>query len=332
MLGIVANEGWIDGVRQRDAGILSVGIHQWSAHAAKELPSLLFRFKHADPDGFDLHLRLHGLDVDEDPAHPGQYRLLALSDRDVATPMPEGLARRPFFGGSLEGGEWHFTAVWAARFRLLALVSASYRRCQLLEAVGRFDRILRDVGCITSAGTRYRTNHLISSAFGAALLLDSHINGPDNVHHQLQLAADQAGAQPTDDARDRNISSKYHDLRLSTTNDLRTKRNKGVDNIPHPFDEAHGSFSGWNTAPASVSGLVPAKGPPAGGTAITINGCGFPGTTAVRFGAHDATSVVVTSDAQIHATSPAGAGQVYVTVVGPAGTSFANAAARFTYG
>ncbi len=47
VVGIAANEGNLDAIRLRDAGVISSGIHQWSAHQPEELPSLLFRFKSA---------------------------------------------------------------------------------------------------------------------------------------------------------------------------------------------------------------------------------------------------------------------------------------------
>src|SRR5262249_25449264 len=53
--GIAPNEGNLDAIRMRDAGILSSGIHQWSAHSAPELPSLLFRFKRLSAEEFSLY-------------------------------------------------------------------------------------------------------------------------------------------------------------------------------------------------------------------------------------------------------------------------------------
>ncbi|NUK27205.1 IPT/TIG domain-containing protein [Streptomyces lunaelactis] len=69
-----------------------------------------------------------------------------------------------------------------------------------------------------------------------------------------------------------------------------------------------------------VSSLDPNKGPIAGGTAVTINGSGFTGVTAVRFGTVSASFTVI-STSQIIATSPAGSGTVNVTVVATSGTS-----------
>ncbi|MEU0398151.1 IPT/TIG domain-containing protein [Streptomyces sp. NPDC006208] len=69
-----------------------------------------------------------------------------------------------------------------------------------------------------------------------------------------------------------------------------------------------------------VSSVNPSTGPTAGGTAVTINGSGFTGVTAVKFGSFSASFTVI-STSQITATSPPGAGTVNVTVVAASGTS-----------
>jgi hypothetical protein len=67
---------------------------------------------------------------------------------------------------------------------------------------------------------------------------------------------------------------------------------------------------------SSVTGVSPASGPAAGGTAVTITGDGFRcKTIAVTFGGNPATSFNVESDTEITATVPPGTGTVDVTVV-----------------
>jgi hypothetical protein len=88
---------------------------------------------------------------------------------------------------------------------------------------------------------------------------------------------------------------------------------------------------GYSSAPA-VSSVNPTSGPISGGTSVTINGCGFTGVTAVKFGATAATSFTFVSDSQITAVSPAHlAGTVDVTVTTAGGPSAASAADQFTY-
>ena len=81
----------------------------------------------------------------------------------------------------------------------------------------------------------------------------------------------------------------------------------------------------------TVTGVSPNTGPQAGGTSVTITGTNFSGTTAVRFGAINATEFTVNSPTMITAKSPAGFGAVDVTVVTPGGTSATSSADRFTY-
>jgi hypothetical protein len=54
-----------------------------------------------------------------------------------------------------------------------------------------------------------------------------------------------------------------------------------------------------------VTGVSPTVGTTAGGTTVTVTGCGFTGATAVHFGTTAATGVVVNSDTSITAVSPA---------------------------
>jgi IPT/TIG domain len=88
---------------------------------------------------------------------------------------------------------------------------------------------------------------------------------------------------------------------------------------------------GYLQKPA-VDSISPTIGPTAGGTVVTLTGCGFVGATAVKFGATNATTFTVDSDTQITATSPAhSAGTVDVSVTNAAGSSPSQAGDMFTY-
>src|ERR1019366_7993672 len=96
-----------------------------------------------------------------------------------------------------------------------------------------------------------------------------------------------------------------------------------------------GMGTGTTPPPASgapaVTGLSPVSGTTAGGDTVILSGTGFPGATAVNFGALAAASYTVDSDTQITAVSPnQGAAPVAVTVTTAAGTS-AGTADTFTY-
>ena len=92
------------------------------------------------------------------------------------------------------------------------------------------------------------------------------------------------------------------------------------------------SFVGPGTYRPAVVGVSPATGPTAGGTMVTIAGCGFTGATAVNFGTTAAASFTVNSDGLITATTPAASkGVVDVTVTSPVATSVTVAADRFQF-
>jgi hypothetical protein len=107
---------------------------------------------------------------------------------------------------------------------------------------------------------------------------------------------------------------------------------------------ANGTFN-WHTrvgtfkfancpgvTPPTVTGVSPASGPTAGGTAITISGTNFAAGATVTVGGTPATGVSVVSATQINATTPAraaGAADVVVTVVGQ--SSATSPADQFTY-
>ena len=81
----------------------------------------------------------------------------------------------------------------------------------------------------------------------------------------------------------------------------------------------------------TIGKIRPAEGPEAGGIEVTIEGSGFTGVTAVRFGTVEATSFKLESDATIVAVSPAGTGTANITVQSGGGTSNTVGADLFTY-
>jgi hypothetical protein len=82
----------------------------------------------------------------------------------------------------------------------------------------------------------------------------------------------------------------------------------------------------------TVTGVSPSSGPTTGGTSVALTGTNFTGATAVDFGTHAGTGLVVNSATSISITSPAGSGTVDVEVTTPAGRSAANPPNdQFTY-
>ncbi|MEV7512073.1 IPT/TIG domain-containing protein [Streptomyces sp. NPDC091201] len=70
----------------------------------------------------------------------------------------------------------------------------------------------------------------------------------------------------------------------------------------------------------TIAAVVPATGPAAGGTTVTIRGTNLDGVSAVNFGATAGTNLRVISAAELTVTAPAGAaGAVTVVAVDDAG-------------
>jgi N-acetylneuraminic acid mutarotase len=86
---------------------------------------------------------------------------------------------------------------------------------------------------------------------------------------------------------------------------------------------------GTSTPAPTVTGVSPATGPAAGGTAVTVTGTNLSGGS-VAFGGIAATGVSCTA-ASCTATSPAGTGTVDVTVTTAGGTSATSSADQFAY-
>ncbi len=85
-------------------------------------------------------------------------------------------------------------------------------------------------------------------------------------------------------------------------------------------------------AAPTVTAVSPSSGATAGGTAVTITGTGFTGTTQVQFGGTNATGYSVVNATTITATAPAhAAGTVAVRVTAPGGTSADTAADDYVY-
>ena len=108
-----------------------------------------------------------------------------------------------------------------------------------------------------------------------------------------------------------------------------------VNSLPYTWSFTVGPFATCSLGAGSastVNSVGPSTGPVAGGTSVTIGGCGFTGSTAVKFGATAASSFTFVSDTQITAVSPAhAAGPVDVAVTTVAGTSAVSAGDTFQF-
>ena len=87
--------------------------------------------------------------------------------------------------------------------------------------------------------------------------------------------------------------------------------NTGISEAPFTYVAAEEPI-----VPPAIDSITPAQGSTSGGTVVTIIGSGFTGADGVLFGTTPATNFEVISDTEIRATSPAGTGSVFITVVG----------------
>ena len=86
----------------------------------------------------------------------------------------------------------------------------------------------------------------------------------------------------------------------------------------------------WGVCPGTITSVTPLQGSILGGTQITINGTNLTGTTAVKIGGVDCTSLQVLSPTLVKAVTPAGtAGEFALTIITAAGTLFSPT--PFTY-
>lgn len=86
--------------------------------------------------------------------------------------------------------------------------------------------------------------------------------------------------------------------------------------------------------PASVTSITdvsPASGSTAGGTPVTITGTGFLAGDGIRFGANDATSVVIVNSTTITCVTPAGSAGAVDVHLRRGGSNIATDAGAFTY-
>jgi hypothetical protein len=80
-----------------------------------------------------------------------------------------------------------------------------------------------------------------------------------------------------------------------------------------------------------VTSISPTSGPASGGTTVTIIGTNLTGASAVDFGSTPGTTLSVVSSTEVTDVSPAGSGNVNVTVTTPGGTSSTSSSDQFSY-
>lgn len=219
---VAPNEGYLDSVRLLDRAILSIGVQQWTVHVDDELDVLLWQLSVEHPDDFDTHFGIHGLRLQISATWPAGTRGMASgSPRRVVqqqavpgganldmpaagtAPVPPAV-RLQFFGGAPDPthpGQYRFDhTAWAGRIRSAVRCSRPLQLLQIQAAVRRFDRILAEGRTWTVGGQPRTIDQLVTSAQGAAQLLDQHINVPGHVGDDIASAIAHTTTLPIADA------------------------------------------------------------------------------------------------------------------------------------
>lgn len=179
------------------------------------------------------------------------FRILA---GGVPERMPRGTGdpRFSFFGGTKDPTRIVFAPRWAALVRIASLCSIEYRVAQVQTAAHRFDRIVRGAGTHAVPGipgVKWPVTALFTSQYGAALLLDAHINAPGNVPNDIATAIDNTpGAALVGGSlasawlvtlAERYQVARHLESKVSRDKFINGLRNGGT------LSAAAGSFTGW---------------------------------------------------------------------------------------
>jgi hypothetical protein len=249
---IAATEGKLDAVQMCDFGIISCGIQQWTIKEDNELVPLLAQFKEASPDEFFLYFQAYGIDVK--PRKGG----FTLWSNQLNSPI-QAKDRFDFFGGTFIDNNKtkpNLTkppaTIWAARFRLAALTSLAYKVAQWRHTSSRFGIIKTLVGDkLKIKGVKKELAQTFNSEFGAAIIMDSHINAPGYLLSALVKSFDDNAKIYSDDP-DKNVAFVTKAVEDFDRNrrfgrglsDAQTaKRKNKIRNMG--FSKVAGSFKGW---------------------------------------------------------------------------------------
>jgi LysM repeat protein len=193
------NAGNLDAVNTWDNQFMSFGVFQWTTGGAGkpgELPVLLKIIKVRYPDNFQHYWGQFGLDVVDVGNKTGWFnyrgkKLVSAADKAVLREH-----------------------IWAYRFAR-AGADIEVQAAQIRHAVNR----IRQFYCVRSSKLNgYSLADLITSEFGAALLLDNHVNRPGYVHSCMAAALDRSNLAAAElsrgtDAEEQLVIKNYLDVR-----------------------------------------------------------------------------------------------------------------------
>ncbi len=201
ILATSENEGNLDAINTWDNSFLSFGFFQWTSGAkgnAGELPALLAKAKSRYPGEFEHYWGRYGLDVSGADGKTGYF---SINGRKL---------------GSASSKEKLRDYAWVFRF-VRAGADLKIQAVQILHALARLDTFYQ---AQESRLGGLSLHDLLSSEYGAALLLDNHVNRPGYVVSCVVQALEELGLSPQaaaegTDAQERRILRQYLSVRES---------------------------------------------------------------------------------------------------------------------
>ncbi|MCW3844400.1 hypothetical protein ONA70_30365 [Micromonospora yasonensis] len=201
----------------------------------------------------------------------GRVRLAEPPDSVV-----EVLPRHAFFGVTKQGKAYTVAPEWCARIRLASLCSLPYNLVQVWTAVWRFERLARQPlgkATLIVRGRPYRIRDFSVSEYGAALMIDQHINAPFWVTAAIDRAIDRTERaiarmpepvrtelRPFDEGTSGPLRAQW--LRLFQINYLaerdlvgKADRDMRITGLHDRFDKDH-NWTGLDPEPGSFAGWV----------------------------------------------------------------------------
>ena len=176
------NECNLDAINTWDNQFLSFGMFQWTAGGAGrpgELPALLKIVKDVYPDNFQHYWGQFGLDVIDVGAKTGW---LSYRGKKLISAADKAMLREH---------------IWVYRFAR-AGADIEVQAAQIRHAVNRIQQFYY---ARSSKLNGYTLSELITSEYGMALLLDSHVNRPGYVYGCVAKALDRSNLSPAELSR-----------------------------------------------------------------------------------------------------------------------------------
>jgi hypothetical protein len=172
IMAVSENEGNLDAVNTWDNSFLSFGMFQWTTGSGKqsgELPALLKRIKEKDELVFEKYYGKYGLDIKSGTNKLSGY--FTLEGKETISPIDKNRFRN---------NEWAFYFWLSGQDPLVQLMQVQHAVSRMKLFYNSDNYKVKD----------YYISDLITSEYGAALILDNHVNRPGYIKSCLEQALD----------------------------------------------------------------------------------------------------------------------------------------------